>query len=221
MNINHGETSLVIAGAWNPAILSPQWVLQHGLGKALDGTNRIQAYLPAGQGVIFEFPRYVLEDFTFTARADALVIVPIATEQERMAVAEDAAAKMLQELRHTPLGGIGHNFEFHEPNPQPDQLQVFTDSRQDIADEMPEGWNPTSAVVVSSFASGTNAVVLNISRHFEAGTLLVKMNFHHSVADVDQALQILRGENGYFRMAQNFETARSIVTKLYGDINNG
>lgn len=138
-----------------------------------------------------------------------------------MAVAEDAAAKMLQELRHTPLGGIGHNFEFHEPNPQPRQLQVFTDSRQDIADEMPEGWNPTSAVVVSSFASGTNAVVLNISRHFEAGTMLVKMNFHHSVADVDQALQILRGESGYFRMAQNFETARSIVTKLYGDINNG
>lgn len=221
MNINHGETSLVIAGAWNPAILSPQWVLQHGLGKELDGTNHIQAYMPAGQGVIFEFPRYVLEDFTFTARADALVIIPTATEQERMAIAEDAAAKMLQELQHTPVGGIGHNFEFREPNPQPGQLQVFTDSRQDIADEMPENWNPTSAVIMSSFSNATNAVVLTISRHFEVERMRVKVNFHHPVAGVDQALQILRGENGYSRMAQNFETAKGIVTKLYGEMNNG
>lgn len=221
MKINHGETSLVIAGAWNPAILSPQWVLQHGLGKALDGTNRIQAYMPAGQGVIFEFPRYVLDDLTFSARADALVIIPTTTKKEEMTIAEDAAAKMLQELRHTPVGGIGHNFEFREPNPQPEQLQVFTDSRQDIADEMPNGWDATSAVVVSSFAYGANAIVLNISRQFEAGTMMVKVNFHHPVAGVDQALQILRGENGYSRMTQNFDTAKNIVTKLYGEIDNG
>lgn len=221
MNINHGETSLVVAGAWNPAILTPQWVLQHGLGKALDGTNRIQAYLPAGQGVIFEFPRYVLEDFTFSARADALVIVPTSTDQERMAVAEDAAAGMLNELRHTPVGGIGHNFEFREPNPEPEQLQIFTDSRQDIADEMPGGWEPTSAVVVSSFANTENTVVLNINRLFEAGALVVKVNFHHPVASVDQAIQILRGENGYSTMAQNFETAKTIMTKLYGELNGG
>lgn len=221
MNINDGETSLVIAGAWNPAILTPPWVLQHGLGKALDGTNRIQALMPAGQGVIFEFPRYVLEDFTFTARADALVIVPNATEPGRMTTAEDAAARMLQELSHTPLGGIGHNFEFCELNPQAEQLQVFTDSRQDIADVIPDNWDPTSAVIVSSFSNPANSVVVNISRQFNGGTMLVKVNFHHPVANVEQAIQILRGENGYSRMAQNFEIARSIVTTLYGEINVG
>lgn len=221
MNINHGETSLVISGAWNPAILSPQWILQHGLDKPLDGTNRIQTFMPVGQGVIFEFPRYVLEDFTFTARADALIIIPTTTEQERMAIAEDASAKILQELSHTPVGGIGHNFEFQEPNPQPAQLQVFTDSRQDIADKMPDGWSSSSAVVISSFTNVTNSVVINISRHFEAETIIVKVNFHHPVQSIDQALQILRGSNDYSRMAQNYELAKNIVTKLYGAMVNG
>jgi len=218
MNINHSETSLVISGAWNPAILTPQWVLRHGLGKSLDGTNHFQAFLPAGQGVIFEFPRYVLEDLTFNARPDALVIVPTATQQDRISIVEQAAAKMLHELRHTPVGGVGHNFEFREPNPQPQQLQVFTDCRQDLADEMPDGWQPTSATVISSFTNAINTVVINMQRHFDAGSVIVKVNFHHPIATVDQALQILRGENGYLNMSDNFEMAKSVMTRLYGEI---
>lgn len=221
MEINHSETSLVIAGAWNPAILTPHWVLEHGLGRVLDGTNRIQAFLPAGQGVIFEFPRYGLDDFTFAARADALVVVPTATTAERIEVVEVAVARMLEQLPHTPVGGVGHNFEFVEANPGAEQLQVFTDSRQDLADQMPEGWEASSAAIVSSFKNTHNGVVVNVSRFFEGGVIRIKVNFHHQVSNANQALNILRGEAGFNRMAINFQTAQNLVAQLYGVIDNG
>ena len=109
MKLIHEETSLVLAGAWNPAILTPPWVLQHGLNRALDGTNRYQAFLPTGLGLVFESPRYVLEDLTYTVRPDSLIITPNSETPEDLNSVEDVTARMLEQLSHTPMGGVGHN----------------------------------------------------------------------------------------------------------------
>lgn len=220
MKLFHEETSLVLAGAWNPAILTPHWVLQYGLEKELDGTNRYQAFLPTGLGLVFEAPRYVLDELTFSVRPDALIIVPKSEAHESLASAEDVASRMLDQLRHTPVGGVGHNFEFREQNPQPGQLDVFTRSRQDLADEMPDGWEPTTAAVIASFTNTAKTVVINVQRAFEGDAIIVKVNFHHAVTSVEQAISVLKGENGYLRMTQNFELACDLLTKLYGDMEN-
>jgi len=220
MKLFHEETSLVLAGAWNPAILTPGWVLQHGLNKVLDGTNRYQTYLPTGLGLVFDTPRYVLEDLTFSVRPDSLIIVPKSEAPESLASVEAAAARMLDQLRHTPMGGVGHNFEFREQNPQPGQLDVFTRSRQDLADEMPEGWEPTTAAINSSFTNTAKTIVINLQRVLEGGVIIVKVNFHHAVTSVEQAISVLRGENGYSHMTQNFELSCNLLTSLYGDLEN-
>jgi len=218
MKLFHEETTLVIAGAWNPAILTPPWVLKHGLEKVLDGTNRYQAFLPAGFGLIFDAPRYVLEDLTFSVRPDSLIIVPKSETSEELNIAEDVAARMLNHLKHTPVGGVGHNFEFREQNPQPAQLDVFTRSRQDLADVMPNGWEPATAAISSSFTKAGGTVAINVQRTFEGGAIIVKVNFHHAVANAEQAISVLSGGNGYSRMPENFQLARTLLTTIYGEL---
>jgi hypothetical protein len=133
------ETSLVVAGAWNPAILTPAWVLRHGLNRPAGQAEPVQVYVPAGTGLIFDFPRYVLPEFTFVVRPDTLIMAPTDQTANNLEVLENAAALMLEHLRHTPINGIGHNFEYRDTEPSPDQLENFTRSRQDISDIMPGG----------------------------------------------------------------------------------
>ena len=68
---------------------------------------------------------------------------------------------------------------------------VFSRSRQDLADAMPEGWQATAAAVISSFKNASETVHVNIQRQWDAALVSVKLNFHHPVASVEQARAIL------------------------------
>jgi hypothetical protein len=100
MTLNPGETSLVIAGAWNPAILAPAWVLQFGLNRP--GSNEpVQIAVSAGTGVLVDFPRFTLPEFAYVVRPDTLIVTPPNVTPESIARMEDAAAAMLESLPHT------------------------------------------------------------------------------------------------------------------------
>jgi hypothetical protein len=221
MKLVSTETSLVIAGAWNPAILTPPWLLKHALGKNSDENNLVQAFLPAMQGVIFEFPRYVLEELSYLVRPDTLIMSPVDSSHQHMNTLEDVAAKILEELKHTPITGIGHNFSFSDTNPQSQVLDVFTVSRQDLTDNMPEGWTPETCMLSANFKNTNETVIVNIQRQFNANELIVKFNFHHPIKSEADAIAILKGSNDYKRMADNLELAEQLIEQLYGDIDNG
>ena len=211
------ETALVIAGAWNVAILTPEWVLRNGLERDGEDAERVQVFIPTGAGVVFEFPRYTFGDFSYVVRPDALIVAPPEMEQGNFERCEDAVARMLYVLRHTPVTGVGHNFEFRDN--EPERVAVFTAARQDLADEMPNPWEPAAVNITSSFKSRDGTLILNITRVFDAGVLVVKFNFHHVVTSTDQALNILRGQADYSRMWDNYETATKLIQKLYGGRN--
>jgi hypothetical protein len=119
-------------------------------------------------------------------------------------------------LRHTPVTGIGHNFQFYDANPSAQYLEIFNAARQDLADRIAEGWLPAASTLTSSFTNASGRVIVNISRSFDANTVTGKFNFHHPVSSVDQALEILRGEHGYVRMTENLEMARELMDSIYG-----
>jgi hypothetical protein len=216
MKINANETSLVVAGAWNPAIITPPWVQQHILNRQPTVGHNIQVFLPAGQGLAFEAPRFALEEFSFSVRPELLLILPKATQEQELRQIEDVVASIIRHLKHTPINGIGHNFEFRSAAPSIEQQGIFTVSRQDISDNLPAGWNAVTSVLSAAFTNAAGNTFVNIQRQIEGGSLVVKMNFHHPVTSADQALSILSGENGYNRMAGNLELAKSLIALLYG-----
>jgi hypothetical protein len=216
MELIPAETSLVVAGAWNAAILTPPWVLRHAFHKPPEDQTLVQVFLPAAAGLIFEPPRYVLEGITYSVRPDALVFAPNSCDEDSLRKVETASANIVEVLVHTPVTGIGHNFEFRDTEPAPANGAVFSQSRQDLADAMPEGWQATTAVVASSFKNANETVHVNIQRQWDAAVVSVKFNFHHPVASVEQARAILAGD-GYKRMAENLALAKQLINSLYGD----
>ena len=216
MDFIPSETSLVVAGAWNAAILTPGWVLRHGLSVPEGREEQVQVFMPAGAGVMFEFPRYTLPQLTYVVRSDALILAPNSAEEASFAVLETAAASMLTALRHTPVTGVGHNFEFRSSDVAPEHLDVFTLSGRDISDNMPQGWSGGASVINSSFQKDDGAVVVTIARRFDAGTVSVKFNFHHPVVGIDQAIQVVKSQGNYQSILSNFALAKNLVTNLYG-----
>jgi hypothetical protein len=215
MQLQPEETTLVITGAWNPAILSPQWVVANGF-KRDPMHEQFQVAMPMGPSAVFQDLKYTVADCQYIARPDAVIFQSTSGEIGAFASIEEAAANILNELQHTPVNGIGHNFSFVENNPDPAWLEVFSRSQQDLVDEAPDTWQTAHQTISSGFQNGD--VVVNIQRYFNGAAFGVKFNFHHAISRAVDGVRILRGD-GYARLQANFDLAKSIVEKLYGGVN--
>ena len=149
-------------------------------------------------------------------RPDALLFAPSESTPERFAFAEQVTARVVRVLSHTPITGIGHNFEFRDLTPTPEEVAVFTGSRQDLVDQVPVGWAPAGTAIASVFKNQTDSVHVSIQRQWDAGAISVKFNFHHPVANNAQAVAVLEGTEGYVSMAANLALAERLITTLYG-----
>jgi hypothetical protein len=209
MELMPSDTSLVLAGAWNAAILTPTWVQKFGFDAPVD--QRVQVFVPAGLGPVFEFPRYVIGSLSYTIRPDALVVAPQDDSEDSLQLAEDVVARMLRALPHTPLSGIGHNFAFRDPAPQPGILRTFTDANRDLSAVVPQGWHSTSASIALTLKHDERNVLINITRIFDAGIIIMRFNFHHPISSYDEAMNILSGEGDYARIVQNLALATHLA----------
>ena len=217
MNIVPQETSLVIAGAWNPAILTPPWVMSHAMEGQDPNAQMVQAFFPAGLNGAFEMPRFAMPGFQYSARMDALILLPGATAEESYALVEGVARSALRHLCHTPIGGLGYNFEFRDGAPRPEWLGVFGDSQLDLVDAS-EGLDVTRTTLATSFSNGT--ALVNVQRYTEGHELIVKFNFHHQANDARSALEVL-GERGRGSFWAHHQTASRIVDRLYPEGERG
>jgi hypothetical protein len=206
--------NIVLAGAWNPAILSPEWMLLEGLEVPKGQQHVVEALIPAGPGMASEHPRFTMPGFAYQCRPDALIMVPTEVTAAALKNVEAVVARIVGKLAHTPMAGLGHNFEFQDDAPEPTALEPFSKAQVDLVDAA-VGWEAKGSRVLSSFGKGGKAVV-NISRSWSGARLEVKFNFHYPITGSQEALQILTGESD--RMVNNLESAKSIVSKLYGEI---
>lgn len=216
MRLQSSETALVIAGAWNSAILTPEWVMRHCLGAQPGAEQRVQAEIPAGFAGTFDFPRFTIGDFSYTARPDALIISPARSSEANIQIVEALARQALETLSHTPIGGMGHNFEFLDEHPDPAVLEVFTRSHRDLSDVAPVGWQVQSSAIGTAFQVEGRTV--NLQRIFRDGRLTVKFNFHHQVANAQACASIIRREHGEASMYQNLAIAKQLVEDIYGGL---
>ncbi len=180
-----GENSLIIVGAWNPAILNPQWICHEILGLPEGEEMPIQMEFAAVPGAP---PRVTIDDVTYIPAMDRLNLYPKEFSVEKLTSVENQASRILEILPHTPIQAFGQNFEFIEQEPSADQMRIF-DLQGNRIQECEFVQDQRSVDIKQSYS--LDDCILNINQISQEGSLIVKFNFHYEVENADEARQRL------------------------------
>jgi hypothetical protein len=177
--------SIVLLGAWNPAILQPNWLVQRVFNKPDDEEWPVEMEFSPMPG---NPPRFRIRDITFIPAYDRLTVFAKGWEDDDLTAAEDAAVRVLELLPHTPVRAAGQNFKFMVASQQ-EALSMFNvDAR--LAQYLDFDYNLITTELRSRLQLEDRQ--LNLFRVRADDAVLVQFNFHYPVADASEAAEKLR-----------------------------
>src|SRR4051794_6937811 len=102
--------NIVLAGLWNRAIFTPEWV-----GRLLFKQTEVETLI----SIMPHMPIiYRNQQVSMEVALSRLVFKPRSISEASLMAAEDMAHKVLKILQDTPLLGVGVNFNFTESEPR-------------------------------------------------------------------------------------------------------
>jgi hypothetical protein len=202
------QPTLVIAGAWNPDILSPSWVANEAMKLGLTPDFAVNVQLPIGNPTLR--PTYEFDKIKFNAARSQLTFYLASDDLDQVAKSVDTAARILELLSHTPVTGFGFNFSHEIECPHLELRKTFSGSDISalLADE-------DAQTVVQRWGSSikTQQFLLSLNAEFEGGNkVTLAFNVHYEVASATEAAQLLRTD-GVFTTA--VQITSDIAQKLH------
>ena len=209
MKLLDSESTLVILGNWNPAILQPDWILRHGFQTDTEDERTVLAEFSSIVGMP---PRFTIEGLRITANNERVLISPENTTEDSLELAETVARSMLEKLSHTPILAFGQNFEFSDGETSSSLSRLFNISDR-LAEQLDFPIDVRETTLVSSYEIGES--MLNFKRKLLVdGTIRLSFNFHYEVTSAENARELLKGS--FF---QNLKNANQIVD-IYKTLNS-
>lgn len=208
MNLIQDKLTIVMAGAFNPAILTPQWIAKNALGYAAD--QQIQVEMMAPMVGYSASPRFTFDNISFAANYQSLTFFLANLSPAGVARVCHTAGALLEQLPHTPLGGIGFNFGFKVESPSADLLALLcvhdgmTVAFGDDASVVNRGWSNTIRV---------NDSLVAFQCQLDGADVSIDVNFHHNVASAVEAAALMRKADIY---AEQLATVVEAVKALTG-----
>lgn len=201
MNLDLREPTVVIAGAFNPAIFDVGWIASE-LFEYADGT-------PVNATLVTDITRQtqrayiskigvMAEDLRFSIFIDDL-------ESETIALAEKAVLRTACGLPHTPVAGLGVNFKITVPQPEALIVDLLK-----LADK-PEQMGPVSQNEISSRIQIDDLVRLNFSRTILDDTLVLGFNYHTDLARLSDLTDTFEGKIKHW-----LDFSIDMIAQLYG-----
>lgn len=198
------SNTLIIAGAWNPAILTPVWVATEAMGLARDNPDfpvRVQFPVAGSAAPI----KYEFLGINYSAAPNAIIFFLGNCDDAGVQLSLKTAAAIIKLLRHTPLTGFGFNSSYEIENPQLDLLKTFS-----AANELPSYVDDVDAALVSrnwGASIKSKNMLLNIGLKYGAEKVAIDFNVHFEVTSSDQASELLA-------QPDTFTEARTNVYKI-------
>lgn len=100
------ESNFVVIGAWNPAIIQPQW-----LKKEFPSLIPDKFSIRMAAGPISGF-QMVFEKISLDSNGGRLLFTPTKIDEETLSYIADLSNGIQDKLQHTPIGAAGCNFVF-------------------------------------------------------------------------------------------------------------
>ncbi|MGB7911392.1 MAG: hypothetical protein WCF59_04125 [Desulfobaccales bacterium] len=170
--------TIVIPGAWNVRIFSPEW-----MGKYLfENNEQIKVELNI-ESAIFKI-RFSTDNLVLMPANDRFIIGVKNITDETLQMAEKVARKLLDTLSHTPFRAFGVNFGFIEQNPPPGLISLF--ELNDLLKISGFGAIVKSTEITRKLI--INDEIINIKQTLnEQSNIEIRLNFHYAINSTELA----------------------------------
>jgi hypothetical protein len=185
MQFTDNTCSFVLVGAWNPAILDPNWLVREIFESPQGVEVPVSMEFTPIPGAA---PKFTIEGITFIPSGDKLILLPRDLSAESLRSVEAIALKILQTLHHTPIAGIGENIQFVENNPTPQQVEIFS-LRDDLTETCDLDLELDTIALKRAFSLDNG--IVNLTQIYKQGTVTFEFNFHYGADSADNAAALL------------------------------
>lgn len=176
--------ALVIPGAWNARIFTPEWVTKY-----LAEAQTVEVALGIGQPAVHL--RIAFGGIYLLFFPDRIILKPENLEDARLAKMETVASKILTTLAHTPISGTGINFQFIESSPSPQDLRIFDLSDNDLFSD--RGFSISIPSIRRTLKRDTKTINLSVTK-LDAGGIQYDVNFHADTPTTEAAISAISNQ---------------------------
>ena len=207
MKLNYSESSLIIAGSWNPSIINPFWIGTHLIESTDFDIQSIKMDI-VGDGTLS------IRDATISASFGGIKIISAVNRLEfrlemgsNFDLLEKYALQTFRSLPNTFVTGYGINFHFHDERINETILntidtKIFSDLNTQLITQQ------------SNWGFNLGDMVMNISTNIDKqdNASWVRFNFHFNI-DKLSIFESLLSQNSMFSLK---ERAISVLSDVYG-----
>jgi hypothetical protein len=174
--------SLVLAGAWNAAILTPDWLSRH-LGFPAQGLN---LEFPVGNPTLPV--RFRFSEVRMVVLPQVLVLAPLRDEEASLTQMEAYARVLLEHLPHTPVTAVGINFDFTQAEPGEVLRRLF---RTTDSSALAERDLVVDSIELRRRMPRCNGWTVSLTLAQTQGVAAANLNFHREVQTATDAAALL------------------------------
>lgn len=176
MILDFSKPSIVIAGAWNPAIFQPNWVLTNLFGAAAGETHEVTQVLNELEQKQITYK----DNVGIHVNRTRLELFTTGIEQAEIALLTAVTRAIFEKLPHTPIVALGVNFAFAEM----ESLAAFA-PKFELSDKLDEDFQIAETQITSKIL--LDDLELNVKRVLSEAVAAVEFNFHHAGASLNKA----------------------------------
>jgi len=198
-----GARTIVIPGAWNPKIFTPEWIT-----KNLTGQRDVQ--ISIGFGLPAFDLRLSFDEVNLILHQERLVISPIGPSDESFVRAQAISVKILTVLNHTPIIAIGVNFKFTGGCDVPD-AELF--ELRDTAKISAMDYELKASAIKRTLKVPGKEIDLNITvEMIDGNKLAYDFNYHIAVSSPEAAITALND----LSVASLKDSTFAFMEQIYG-----
>jgi hypothetical protein len=186
------KSTIVIAGSFNPAILTPAWIGKNVLDPPI--VEEFPVYVMATIMGPAQVPRYSVPGFSYSPGYQNLTFHLEGLDATACQRVCEVAARILGLLPHTPTTGIGFNLGFRDDNPSVQLLRLLAVSPS-FADALGQGAEVVGRNWLNVASWGSALVTLQTG--IRGSEFALDLNFHYTVQDARGAESVLREQGVY------------------------
>ncbi|WP_292759306.1 hypothetical protein [Methylophaga sp. UBA2689] len=203
----NNEYSIVVLGAWNPSIFSPEWIKKFLVN--IEEGEEIEIAFPLDDATA---PRKIsFKEISIFPGRKKMDLIPIVPSKDNLEFCQSILVTLFNILPHTPVSGFGINFGFLESNLSTELTNLFelSDENSLIDNYVPKGTSISRNIV----KEGQNYII-NLTLSEANGNVSIKINFHFNIASTEECREILETgavENCFNETLELLETVYGIT----------